>query len=255
MPRKSKEKNEELNIEKTNTKKKSTATKKGATSRKSNIAKKETTNKKTATAEEKKTVATKKAPNKTRATKKASSKVTVAEYYDLPFRYNQTIVKVLAQTPTTLFVYWDISDKDRKMYIDKYGEDFFEKTRPYLIITNETMNYKFEVEINDFANSWYLHINDADCKYKVELIRKFNSNPSQDVYVSSSNEMDSPNNHILFDSLKQNVFFKNIKTNIVEERNISSISFLQRIGKVYNIYEMYKKMYGDDITNSSPTFK
>ena len=35
------------------------------------------------------------------------------EYYDLPYRYNQTIVRILAQTPTTLFVYWDISDDDR----------------------------------------------------------------------------------------------------------------------------------------------
>ena len=47
------------------------------------------------------------------------------EYYDLPYRYNETTVKILAQTPTTLFIYWDISDMDRASYIQKYGEDFF----------------------------------------------------------------------------------------------------------------------------------
>ncbi len=31
------------------------------------------------------------------------------------------------------------------------------------------MNYTFEIEINDFANSWYLHVNDGNCEYKVEL--------------------------------------------------------------------------------------
>ena len=48
----------------------------------------------------------------------------------------------------------------------------FSKTKPVLIIHNETMNYSFEIEINDFANSWYLHVNDADCKYVIELGRR-----------------------------------------------------------------------------------
>ena len=219
--------------------------------------------------------------------KKVSSIAT--EYYDLPFRYNQTIVRILAQTPNTLFIYWDISDKDRKSYIEKYGKEFFEATRPYLIITNKTMHYTFEVEINDFANSWYLHINDADCEYKVELGRKFIVNSNHDnsyidsdatlashehlepyhindyIYITSSNEIETPNDHILFDKLNQNVFFRNIKTNVMEEKNISSLSFLQKIGKIYNIYDLYKEIYHDELINdefgldlpssSSSTFK
>ena len=38
----------------------------------------------------------------------------ILEYYDLPYRYNETEVRVLAQTHQKLFVYWDISDNDRK---------------------------------------------------------------------------------------------------------------------------------------------
>ena len=41
------------------------------------------------------------------------------EYYDLPYRYNETVVKILYQTPTILFVYWDISDFDRENYIKR----------------------------------------------------------------------------------------------------------------------------------------
>lgn len=192
------------------------------------------------------------------------------EYYDLPFRYNETVVKILAQTPNTLFIYWDISDEDRNLYIEKYGKDFFENTRPYLFITNTTMNYTFEVEINDFANSWYLHINDANCEYKVELRRKFivnSSNVFSDnsfentstkfgsyqandyLYITSSNSLEMPNDKILFDKLGSTVFFRNTKTSILERKDISSISFLQKIGKVYNIYDLYKEIYQDELVS------
>ena len=173
------------------------------------------------------------------------------EYYDLPYRYNQTVVKILAQTPTMLFIYWDISDEDRKSYMDKYGNDFFNHTKPVLKITNKTMNYSFEIDINDFANSWYLHVNDADCDYSVELGRipiVSNSNIENYVYVSTSNDMEMPNNHILFDKLGKSVFFRNIKNNFVEEREVSSLSFIRNLGKVYDIYELYKEMYNGEIS-------
>ena len=62
------------------------------------------------------------------STKKVETKGSVVEYYDLPYRYNQTIVKVLAQTPNNLFVYWDIADSDRENFKKQYGYDFFDKT-------------------------------------------------------------------------------------------------------------------------------
>lgn len=88
-----------------------------------------------------------------------TEKVNIVEYYDLPYRYNQTVVKILAQTPNILFVYWDISDTDRNNFISQYGENFFNNTIPVLLIINKTMNYSYEIQINDFANSWYLHRN------------------------------------------------------------------------------------------------
>ena len=64
--------------------------------------------------------------------------------------------------------YTNISDTDKNNLLEQYGYDFFEKTRPILIIHNDTMNYSFEVEINDFANSWYLHVNDSNCNYRID---------------------------------------------------------------------------------------
>ena len=153
----------------------------------------------------------------------SGDKFSIAEYYDLPYRYNQTIVKLLYQTPTTLFIYWDISDEDREKYKETYGKDFFEKTKPVLIVHNETKNYSFEVEINDFANCWYLNVNDSKCKYKIELGRKpfevmYNGEVTEVkttpkitqnyIPITSSNEIESPNDHILFEKKQEMVYFK-----------------------------------------------
>ena len=225
----------EVNDKKVTSKKKTTAAK---TTKKVSANTTKVSTKKSAKADIKKSVK--------RATK--SKKVEIVEYYDLPYRYNQTLVKVLAQTPNILFVYWDISDEDKQNYINQYGEFFFNDTKPVLVVYNKTMNYSFEVDINDFANSWYLHIKDANCDYKVELGRRpINKYAKIDnyLYISSSNEMDAPNDHILFDTLNKIIYFRNVKTNFTTEKNIS-LSFLTKLGKLYNVKEFYKKMYKDE---------
>ena len=273
MPRKAKEKDVELNNKidekKTaKTTKKTIATKKETTTKKSatvkTTTKRSSSSTKTASKKDTKSTKSTKTVETKSATKSKSKKVQpIVEYYDLPFRYNQTVVKILAQTPNVLFIYWDISDEDRKIYEKEYGSNFFEKTRPYLIITNKTKNYTFEVEINDFANSWYLHVNDADCDYQVELGRKFIENSvasaeetasySANDYlpITSSNDIEMPNNHILFDKLGKSIFFRNTKTNIVTKKDISSISFMQNMGKVYNIYDLYKEIYKDEFAGNN----
>lgn len=276
MPRKTKEQNDlelknEENIEKTTTKKaaktpkKATSTaKKSSTTKKSKTAstKKKTTTatsgtkkKSSTTSTRKKTTSTTKTSTtrKKTSTKKASSKkekVEIVEYYDLPYRYNQTVVKVLAQTPTNLFIYWDISDKDRKNFEKKYGEHFFENTRPVLIVHNDTIGYSFEVEINDFANSWYLNVADSKCDYRIELgrrpITKTQEIHDDYIYVSTSNEIESPNDHILFNKEQKMVYFRNVKTGEQVSKPISSISFIRNMGKIYNIYDLYKELYQNE---------
>lgn len=193
---------------------------------------------------------TKKTPAKRTSTKKAKA-VTTPEYYDLPATYNRTIVKILAQTPSSLFVYWEVSEDDRKKLQEQYGEEFFQNTKPYLVITNETMNYSFETEINDYANSWYIPIHDSSCKYGVQLIRKpihHNISASNSVVnIISSNEIATPNDHILFDKLGKTVFFRDVKNNYEVERDISSLSFISNIGRIYNIYDLYKEIYKNEL--------
>lgn len=246
-----------------------TTTKK--TTRKSST--KKVASKKTATSKVKKTTTgkTKKATTKKTGVTKSRTRKTIVkkpeiiEYYDLPYRYNQTVVKILAQTPNTLFVYWDISDEDRKKYINKFGENFFNDTYPVLIIHNKTLNYSFEIEVNDFANSWYFNVNDAKCEYEIELGRRVKpiqtkiNLPDNYEYVTSSNVIEAPNNHILFEKNQKILFFRNVKTNSYFQKDISSFNFMKYIGQIYNIYNIYKKIYKDedfkDIKNPGSSFK
>ncbi len=202
---------------------------------------------------------------KSSTTKKSASKVMPAsrkntlvkpmleEYYDLPYRYNQTTVKILAQTPTTLFVYWDISDADREFLIKKHGDNVFYDTKPILIVHNTTKNYSFEIEINDFANSWYIRTQEPDCNYVIELGRKDFNKPEEYIHIYSSNNMVSPNDHILFEKTDLgNILFRNVKTNILSSKNFGSLRFINDIDKLYgNVYDIYNKLYNDELNDIS----
>lgn len=274
MPKKAKE--EVNDVKEKNTKKevnnKKVASKKGSSNKKvtksKNVESNKTPSKKVAktttskntTVKNTKTDTTKKVTKST--TKKTSTikrttqpkevtkKIEIVEYYDLPYRYNQTVVKILAQTPNTLFVYWDISDDDRNTYINQYGEYFFHNTKPVLIVNNKTMNYSYEIDIDDFANSWYLRLIDSDCDYQIELgrrpINEYAKIENDYLYVTTSNQIESPNDRILFDRLSHFVYFKNVKTNENIKKH-TNLTLLNKIGKVSTVEEFYKKLYPNEV--------
>lgn len=263
--------------------KKNSSNKKASTS-KTDIAKKTVAPAKAKTTTTKKTTAkkatTKRATVRKTTAKKTSSSVSKSiikkqqssfsvEYYDLPFRYNETVVTILAQTPTNLFVYWEISDETRENLKKQYGEYFFHITKPILVVHNITLNYSFEIEINDFANCWYFHINDSNSEYQVELGRRpipvnysyipdysFEKNgPIEQIqtpyiYISSSNKLDAPNDKILFSKLKK-VLFRNIKTGEFFEKDIKDFSFIFKDGSFIDIYKLYSELYKEEINNDN----
>ena len=233
------------------------------------VAKKETKTVEKKSKVNKTTKATKATKESTKNSKTIAKKLEqeyLQEYYDLPYRYNETVVKILAQTPKRLFVYWDVSEKDKETYLNAFGEDFFEKTYPVLLVHNEEMNYTFEVPINDFANSWYLDIQDPKTKYVVQLGRKFrniqdvrpvreivqkeNINLQNDyIHITDSNKLEVPNDHILFETIKNQVTYRNVKTGNEYKKDISDI--FEKLSKSYkeaDIKEMYKELYGDEIS-------
>lgn len=180
----------------------------------------------------------------------------ILEYYDLPYKYNKTVIKALAQNPNTLFVYWEISDEDVKSLKEKYGENIFELTKPVLIIHNLTDKYSFEVDINDFANNWYIHVNDSKCQYVIELVRRPKENNANNLsdnylYITSSNMIEAPNDHVLFYDSEQirEVRFKNIHTNKYTTRVIKP--FLKNIYELYGSLHLNKENGSFDFKNPS----
>jgi len=189
------------------------------------------------------------------------------EYFDLPYRYNETTVKLLAQTPTRLFVYWDIADSDRELYIKHFGKDFFNDTIPFLKITNETKNYTFDIDINDFANSWYIDVNDDNSKYSLELYRRFkNVNLNKEletlittfnqthsnilnahyIYIATSNKMDTPNGSTLSVETPRTIMYKNIHT--------GKISYVTIYNEFYNeFYNIFFNSQANDVLKDMPS--
>lgn len=171
------------------------------------------------------------------------------EYYDLPFRYNETVIKILAQTPRRLFVYWDVADKDKQTYLNAFGEHFFHDTYPVLLVHNENKNTTFEIPINDFANSWYLDISNPRDRYTIQLGRKFKAhirpeiNPKIEetnialrndyLLIAMSNQLEVPNDHILFEEFKPYVLYRNVKNHQEETRKIETCLYPDHLKNWY----------------------
>lgn len=249
------------------TKKAETKTAKKATATKKPAVKKATATKKATTA--KKTTTKKPAVKKSVTVEKVVDPVPfkdVPEYYDLPFRYNHTVIKLLAQNPTTLFVYWDLNDYDRNQLIQTYGENFFYETYPVLVIHNLTDNYTFEERIDDFANNWYIHVNDSKCTYTVELGRrpnegkaitnKFNDLNTDYINLSWSNPIENPNDHVLFYKNHDKLYFKNISNNNVRVYEINlkdDATLVKDIYKNYNLSDQDDRFDMNNPSSGNPT--
>ena len=116
---------------------------------------------------------------------------------------------------------------------------------------NDGQNYSFEIEINDFANSWYIRTQEPNCDYVIELGRRVNKHEGEYIYINSSNDIISPNDHILFENANLgNVLFRDIKTNKLSSKDFGSLRFINDIDKLYgNIYDVYSTLYNDEILN------
>lgn len=123
--------------------------------------------------------------------------LTKSEYYELPNKYNQTVVRLLMQSPKCIFAYWDISDD----IINNYSS-----YNSFIKIINITKNYSYEVPIDPYTNNYYIKIEDTNCNYQVELIRKLNN---KYINLYTSNTLTVPSNVPQTNYYTEEVIFKN----------------------------------------------
>ena len=242
---------------KTSTAKKTTS--KNSTPKKS-TAKKSTTTKRTSTRRTSKATVKFDASIKNMPLKEQEA-TPILEYYDLPYRYNETVVKVLAQNPNTLFVYWDISDSDKEKFENEYGKNFFYITRPVLVVHNLTDNYTYEISINDFANNWYIHVNDSKCKYVIELgrrpVEKTEAITSDYMNIAYSNIIENPNDRVLFYKDNDVLYFKNIEngdfSTKIFKKELYAESLKDFYKNSYNLSELDDKFDFKNPSSQNPT--
>ena len=122
------------------------------------------------------------------------------------------------------------------------------------------LEFFFEVEdINDFANSWYIRMQEPDCEYEIELLRRNHENNSKYIYVSSSNNIISPNNHVLFEKTDfSNIAFRNVKTGQLTYKDYGSLRLLTNIEDIYKlkhkVLQFYRDMYNNEVLDSHGMF-
>lgn len=106
-----------------------------------------------------------------------------SEYYDLPIKYNQTLIRLLVQSPNRMYAYWEVSDITMKNFSNHFGN--YSDYTPALKITNNTKNYSYVIPIDPFANNYYIQVEDTGCDYKVELGR-IKNNEFMNIYTSNN---------------------------------------------------------------------
>ena len=69
--------------------------------------------------------------------------------------------------------------------------------------------------------------------------------------ITTSNTLEVPNDHILFENLKPYVVYRNVKNYNESIVDISNLEFAKKMGKIYNIYEVYKEIYKKEMEDES----
>ncbi len=95
---------------------------------------------------------------------------------DVPDSYNDTYMRAMPRDPEWLFVYWEISESSRESLKRKMGDAAFQTSKKLLRICDVTdIDYNgsnaqryTDIEINDYANNWYVHVPESGRAYVVE---------------------------------------------------------------------------------------
>ena len=93
--------------------------------------------------------------------------------------------------------------------------------------------YVYEVNYNDLLSEEDLEIK------KINYVENLNSDY---IHITSSNDIEFPNDRILLEDLPNKIKFRNVKTNSVSTKDISTLR-LVGINKIYNVNEFYKNFY------------
>jgi len=96
---------------------------------------------------------------------------------DIPDSYNETYMRAIPRDPQWVFAFWEISDETRRDLRSNIGESGFASAKRIvrlLDVTDIAYNGSnaeryVDIEINEFANNWYIQVPESGRSYVVEL--------------------------------------------------------------------------------------
>lgn len=98
------------------------------------------------------------------------------ENEELPSRYGDTRIVLMARDPYWIFAYWEVTD-DRRMQVEREASASWNNMRKVLRVYDVTgkdfnghnANRYFDIDINADANSWYINVGAPDRAWCVDL--------------------------------------------------------------------------------------
>lgn len=90
--------------------------------------------------------------------------------WTLPETYGVDRLVLLPKDPHSLFAYWEVTPALENKLREQYG-DTLDMSRLVLRIHYLDFGGITDIDVNSYTNNWYLHVNDADSAYRVELGR------------------------------------------------------------------------------------
>ena len=101
------------------------------------------------------------------------------------------------------------------------------------------------------ANFWIKKV--EDIFYTKTGMKLFHG--TLNIELETPYELEVPNNRILFDQNRKEIFFKNIKTDAVISKTVVNLQFINHLGNICNANSFYKKFYDEEdlITINNPS--
>ena len=145
----------------------------------------------------------------------------------------------------------DMSEEELKTAYNHCKQMLFnnEKTSLGRYLVLQEINKQIQYCNAELAVRWFL-----------EELTKDNtiSIPGNYLYVTSSNKIESPNGHVLFEKAQKTIYYRDVKTNKTYSKDVANLEFIKYFGRIYNLTSLYKEIYKDEnifnINNPTSTF-
>jgi len=98
----------------------------------------------------------------------------IPQITDLPTSYGDTKIVLLPRDPWWCFAYWEIGEQTKHEILSLYGENVKYVIRVYEVTNvinfdGKNANKYFDIEINPFANNWYINVGEPNRSWCVDL--------------------------------------------------------------------------------------